>query len=121
MTCHTTNILVDGHIVVIEYDDQRLTACTGIVERLIRHTAGQRTVTDNGDDMILFTSNRACVRHTQRDRYRTGGMTGDARVCRALVRLHKAAKSPVHTQSIKCFFSSGQNFMNIALMTNIIN
>ena len=107
MACHTTDVLVDGHIIVIEYDDQRLAACTGIVERLIRHAAGQRTVTDNGDDMILLTPNGARVRHAQRDRYRTGGMTGDARVCRALVRLHKAAKSPVHAQSIKCFFSSG--------------
>ena len=98
MAAQTADILRDRHIVVVQDDEQRLARRAGIRERLIRHTAGQRAVTDDRDNVVFLVFERARVRHAERDRNRVRGVARDTRVGNALLRLHEAGEAAVLPQ-----------------------
>ena len=98
MTAQAADILRDRHIVVVQNDEQRLARRAGIRKRLIRHAAGQRAVADDRDNVVFLVSERARVRHAERDRNRVRGVARDARVGNALLRLHEARKAAVLPQ-----------------------
>ena len=53
LVVHTTVVLGDGHLVVVEDDDKVAVQLTGNVQTLKRLTAGHGAVADNGDDVLL--------------------------------------------------------------------
>ena len=121
MAAKSADILGDRHIVVVEHHEQRLPRGAGAAQRLIRHAAGQRTVADDRDNVVFLVFNRACMRHAERHRNRIRGMSRDARVGDALLRLHKAAQTAVLAQRVKAVAPTGQDFVDIALMTYIVD
>ena len=62
---HGTDIGVDGHLVVVEDDDELRAKVAGVVERLERLAARQRTVADDGDDLVLLPSGIAREGHAE--------------------------------------------------------
>lgn len=87
MGWHGSHIGADGHAVVIENHDQRFPRGSGIVEALVGKSAGQGTVSDQGQDAVMALLQSAGPGHTQRHGDRIGGVSGDKRVMDALVRL----------------------------------
>ena len=51
-----TDIRRDGHLVVVEDDDEILVEMAGVIQCLKGHACGHRTVADHGDGAILFFS-----------------------------------------------------------------
>ena len=87
---HAADVFVDGHAVVVEHDDHRLAALPGIRQALVCQTAGQGTVADEGNDVIVCACERARPGHAQRDGDRRGGVAGHKRIVHALIRLREA-------------------------------
>ena len=121
MAAESADILGDRHIVVVEHHEQRLPRGAGAAQRLICHAAGQRTVADDRDNVVFLVFNRACMRHAERHRNRIRGMSRDARVGDALLRLHKAAQTAVLPQRVKAVAPTGQDLVDITLMTYIVD
>ena len=61
------------------------------------------------------------MRHAERHRNRIRGMSRDARVGDALLRLHKAAQTAVLPQRVKAVAPTGQDLVDITLMTYIVD
>lgn len=122
MAAESADILGDRHIVVVEHHEQRLPRGAGAVQRLIGHAAGQRAVADDCDNVVLLVFKRTCMRHAKRHRNRVRGMSRDAQgVGDALLRLHKAAQTAVLPQRVKAVAPTGQDLVDIALMTYIVD
>ena len=51
---HCPHVGIDGHAVVVEDDDQRLSAGAGVVQPLIGQPAGEGTVPDQGQDAVVL-------------------------------------------------------------------
>ena len=69
------DILRDGHLVVVEDDDQVLFEMPGLVEGFEGHAAGQGAVADNGNGLIFRARQISRGRHAQarpRWRWRSG-------------------------------------------------
>ena len=64
--CHSADIGVYGHSVVIKDNDHRLIASADIGKSLISKTASKRTVSDDGDNIVFFIFKRPCPRHSER-------------------------------------------------------
>ena len=117
--CHTADVFVDGHTVIIEHDDHRLAALPGIRQALVCQAAGQCAVTDEGDDVIVRPRERTRPGHAQRDGDRRGGVAGHKRIVHALIRLRKPGNAAELPQRGKRFAPSGQDLVHIALMTDV--
>ena len=121
MAAKSADIFGDRHIVVVEHHEQRLPRGAGAAQRLICHAAGQRTVANDRDNVVLLVFKRACMRHAERHRNRIRGMSRDARAGDALLRLHKAAQAAILPQRVKAVAPTGQDLVDIALMTYIVD
>ena len=66
MAADRAHVGCDGHAVVIQNDDHGLAGGSGIIQPLKAETAAQRTVTDQGDHVVVFMAHGACFRHAQR-------------------------------------------------------
>ena len=116
---HAADVFVDGHAVVVEHDDHRLAALPGIRQALVCQTAGQGTVADEGNDVIIRPRERARPGHAQRDGDRRGGVAGHKCIVHALVRLREAGDAAELPQRRKRFAPPGQDLVHIALMTDV--
>ena len=94
---------------------------TGIVQRFESHTAGHRSVTDNGYDIIVLALQVAGAGHAQCRRNRRTGMTGTESIMLAFAAFGEAGKTAVLAQRRKLLPASGNNFMDIGLMTYVKN
>ena len=65
MAAHCPDIWRDGHLIIIQDDDQRLAAVARVVERLVSHAAGERPVADDRDHVVFLVLERPGVRHPQ--------------------------------------------------------
>ena len=62
MAAESADILGDRHIVVVEHHEQRPRRGAGAAQRLICHAAGQCTVANDRDNVVLLVlSVRACA------------------------------------------------------------
>ena len=59
------DVLRDRHLVVVEHDDEPRAEMAGVVERLERHAAGHRAVTDDGDDPLVAAARVARLRQSR--------------------------------------------------------
>ena len=121
MPAQSADIPCDGHIIVVEHNEQRLARSPGAVQRLVGHAAGQRAVTDDCDNVVFLVLERAGVRHAERYRNRIRGVARDARVGDALLRLHEAAQAAVLAQRVEAVAPPGQNLVDIALVADIVD
>ena len=121
MLCHRADVRHNGHAVVIENHNQRFPAGTGVVQALIGQSPGQRTVSHQRNDIIVFPPQRSRTGHTKRNGDRIGGMAGNESVMHALAWFGKACKSIELSQRWKTLRSSSQKLMDVGLVTHIEN
>ena len=118
---HRTHVFGNRHFVIVEHDNHILMQHTGVVQRLKSHTAGHGAVADNSYDIIILTLQIAGAGHAQSSGNRCTGMTGTEGIMLAFAALREAGKAAVLTQRRKLLPASGNNFMDIGLMTYVEN
>ena len=91
----------NGHAVVIENHDHRLTGSAGIVQPLKAETAAQCAVTDQRQHIVVLMLHSTGPGHTQRHRHRVGGMSRHKSVMYALVGLGEPGDPSKLPQGIK--------------------
>ena len=118
---HCTNIFRDGHLVIVKHNNHLFTQVTSIVQCFESHTTGHGTVTNDSYNIVVLTFYIASHSHTKSCRNRSAGMTYAKSIVFAFATLRKTGKPTILTQGVEQFASTGNNFMNVSLMTNIIN
>ena len=63
MTIEPTDILVDRHIVIVQYDQQVVGVRRGIVQPFECHTATHSAVSNEGDDTSTLILESCCYSH----------------------------------------------------------
>ena len=119
--CHTANIAVYRHAVVIKDNDNRLIASSDICKPLIGQSARECTVANHGNNIVFFffQCSRPC--HSERERDGIRCVTCDERIIRRLIWFWEARYAAVAAQGIKAIPAAGDDFMSIALMPDIEN
>ena len=113
--------LADGHFIVIENDYHRFPAHGKVVEGLINHAAGGRTVSHQGNHIVIFPQEGTGPGHAKRNGNGTGSVTGHKGIRHTLRRLGESGNPPELPQTVKTRLASRQQLMNIRLMTHIKN
>src|SRR5207253_11405902 len=75
----------DGHLVVVEDDDEAAVGVAGVVEGLEGHAAGHRAVADHGHDVVVLPLEVPRHGHTVGGGDGGGGVPSAERVVDALV------------------------------------
>ena len=91
----------------------------GIAEAFICQPAGERTVPQKGDDVMLLLKQRSGPGHTQSHRNRIGRVACHEGIRLALPRSWKPGKAAELAERPHFIFSSCQYFMYVALMPYI--
>ena len=119
--CDAADITGNGHLVVVEDDDEIGPERTGIVQRLIRFAAGKRAVSDHGNDFIVFPFEISCAYQTEPCRKAGRRMSGIEGIIGRFIGLWKARHAAEFAEMIKAVHSAGQQFPGIALMADVKN
>ncbi len=119
VTRERTHIGSDGHLVVVQQDDEARAEMPRVIERLEGHAAGERAVADDRHDRLVPTAKVACGGEAERDRYGVARVAGVVDVVGALRPLRKAAHAPVRPQRIEAAAASGQQFVDVGLVTHV--
>lgn len=91
---YRAHIPVDGHPIVVQNDQQLLSALSSVGQSLIGQTAGEGPVADEGGHLVILAQGGPCLDHANRHRHRIGGVSGNERVVDALPGLGKRAIPP---------------------------
>ena len=106
----------DGHLVVVQNHDHPRLALARVVERLVAHAAGQRTVADEGDHAVVRMHHVPRARHAQRRRDRAGGVSGHEGVVDTLVCVREAAESTLLAQRAELLVPAGEHLVHVTLV-----
>ena len=115
----TAVILCDGHIVVVDKDDQVSVQLCRIVECFERFAAAERTVADDSNHVAVLTLEVATLGQTAGQTDRGGGVTDGEMVVLALVRVAVAGNIVVVLLVEKGVLAAGQHLVRIGLVGNI--
>ena len=118
---HRAHVFGNRHFVIVEHNNHIFMQHTGVIQRLKSHAASHGAVADNGYDIIILTLQVAGAGHAQCRRNRRTGMTGTEGIVLAFAALREAGKTAVLAQRRKLLPASGNNFMDIGLMTYVEN
>ena len=118
---HRAHVFGNRHFVIVEHNNHILMQHTGIVQRFESHTAGHGAVTDDSYNIIILSLQVAGAGHAKRCRNRRTGMTGTEGIVLAFAALRETGKTAVLAQRRKLLPASGNNFMDIGLMTYVEN
>ena len=116
---HTAYILGDRHAVVIEDDQQLLAALSGVGQPLVGQPAGEGTVPDQGQHLIVLPQLGPGPGHAQSHGHGVGGVSGHKGVVDALAGLGKAGDAAELPQMGHLLPPSGEDLMHIALVAHI--
>ena len=119
MPGHTAHIGVNGHGIIIQNNDHRLFAHSRIVQAFVGHAAGGSTVAQHGNYLMILIQEGSCPGHTQRNGHRAGCMTGNECIGITFHRLRETGHTAKLTQMVKIRLASGQDLMDIRLVTHI--
>ena len=112
-------VLGDGHIIVVDKDDEVAVQLGRIVERLERFAAAERTVADDGYHIAVLALEVAALRQTARKAHRGGGVADDEVVVLALVRIAVTGNVVVVLLVQECILTAGQHLVRIGLVGNV--
>ena len=115
----TAMILRDGHIVVVDEDDQVAVQFCRIVERFQCFTAAERAVTDDSNHVAVLAIEVAALGQTAGQTDRGGGVTDGEMVVLALVRAAVAGNVVVVLLVEKSVLAAGQHLVRVGLVGNI--
>ena len=117
---HSTNVFRDGHLIIVKHYNHTLTQVTCIVQGFESHTTGHGTVADDCYNIVVLTFYISGNSHTKSCRNRSTGMTYTKSVVFAFTTFREAGKTTVLTQGVEHIASTGNNLMNVGLVTNVI-
>ncbi len=109
----------NGHLVVVQDDDQRQLLVAHIVQRLEGHAACQRRIPDEGHYLLVGALQLARLRQTRRNGQRVGGMAGVVHVIGALMGLGEAGDAPVGAQGLERLPAPGEQLVGVGLMPHV--
>ncbi len=115
----SAHIRADGHAVVVEHDDKICVQLGGIVDRLQRHAAGERAVSDNRHNRIIASLKVPRLHQAQPGGDGGGAVPGIEGIARTLLPLRKSAQPPVLPERVKLILAPGENFVRVGLMPHI--
>ena len=116
---HTTHIAGNGHPVIVEDDQQLLTALPGVGQSLIGQTAGEGSVSDQSEHLVVLSQSSTGLSHAQRHRHRVGGVPGNECVVYALIWLRESGNAAVLPQGRHLLPASGEHLVQITLVSHI--
>ena len=113
--------MVDGHIVVVENDEQVVGVGRGIIQSLEGQSARDGGVADDGNHfaLFLFVFELCGDGHAQSGRYGVGGVSGDEGVVFALGRVGESAQSVQFANGVELFAATGENLVSVGLVPHV--
>ena len=114
-----THVLVDGHLVVVEDDEQVVGVRRGVVQALEGHAAADRGIADHGHHLPLVALQLVGHSHAQGSRNAVRGMSRRERVVLALLRGGESAQAAQLAQRVELVAPSGQDLVRIGLMSHV--
>ncbi len=121
---HRADVRGDRHLVVVEDDDQRVIEIPGIVERLVRHAAGQRAVADHGDRVSTILPVRLALlsdAHPERGGDRGGCVPGAEGVVLALLTAEEAGHAAFLAQGAEPVLAARHHLVRVRLVPDVPN
>ena len=109
----------DGHLVVVQDDDERQLLVAHVVQRLEGHAASERRVADEGHHLLVGALQLTRLRETRGDGKRVGRVTRRVRVVRALRWLGEAGKAAVGAQCFERLAPAGEQFVGVGLVPHV--
>ena len=109
----------DGHVVVVENDDQARVLGTRIVHRLVGHAGGHGAVADHRDDVVVAPLEIPRDGHAEPRGNRRRGVRSAEGVVFALGALGEAGQTAALAQGADAVPPTRQNLVRIALMADI--
>ena len=108
-----------GTAVVVHHDDDRQLGDGDVVQCLPAHAAGERTVTDDGDDRTMFAADRECLREPIGVREGRRCMRILDPVMRALRAIRVTGNATRLPQGGHPLRAPGQDLVHVGLMTDV--
>ena len=119
MTIEPTDILVDRHIVIIQYDQQVVGVRRGIVQPFECHTTTHSAVSNEGHDTATLILEGCGYGHTQRCRYGIRRMPGSKGVVLTLRGNRKASQPSPSTQRVEVTTTSCEDLVYVGLVPDV--
>ena len=119
MTIEPTDIFVDRHVVVVQYDQQVVGVGGGIVQPFECHAATHSTVPDEGDDTPILILESSCYSHAQCCRYGVGRMPSSKGVVFTLRGDGEASQPAPSTQRVEVTTTSCEDLVYVGLMPDV--
>ena len=121
MPVHSAHIVRNGHIVIVEHNDQRLFALPRIVKRLETESACQCAVAQYGNHAALSAEHAFGAQNAERCGNRSARMARSKSIMWTFRTLRKAADPVFLAEFIEFGRTAGQDLMHIGLMPHIKN
>ena len=109
----------DGHVVVVEDDDQPVLVGAGIVHGLIGHARAHRAVADHRDHIVVAALEVARHRHADAGRDRGRGMGRAERIIFAFAALGETGKPAALAQGAHARAAAGEDLVGIGLVADV--
>ena len=109
----------DGHLVVVQDDDERQLLVAHVVQRLEGHAASERRVADEGHHLLVGALQLTRLRETRGDGKRVGRVTRRVHVVRALRWLGEAGKAAVGAQCFERLAPAGEQLVGVGLVPHV--
>src|SRR5262249_35145307 len=114
-----THVLRNGHVVVVEHDEQIGRQRSGVVQGLERQAGRDRAIADHGHHAAALTSLRGRHGHAERSADRGARMTDTERVVLALCARRKGCKPTGLLDRVKLLASPREHLVWISLVAYI--
>ena len=116
---NAAHIFRNGHVVVIQNDDEIGFQPCRVVQRLICHSSGQGAVSDHGNHRVVLPLQVPGLHQTESRRNGSGAVARIKAVAVAFLSLGEAAHAAVFSQRLKAVPPSGQKLVGIGLVPHI--
>ena len=113
------DVLADRHLVVVEDDQHVRIEVAAVMQRFVRHAAGEAAVADDGDDLALVAFALRGERHAERGGDRGRGMTHAESVVRAFFAFRERREAILFLDRGDLVAAAGQDLVRIALMADV--
>ena len=119
MTIEPTDILVDRHIVIVQYDQQVVGVGRGIVQPFECHATAHSTVSNEGNDTPILILESSCYSHAQCCRYGVGSMPRRKGVVLTLRGDGEASQPAPGTQRVEVTTTSCEDLVYVGLVPDV--
>ena len=119
MFVDSSDILVDGYVVVVDYDKQVAFADAGIVQPFESQPSRKRSIPYEGYGLCPGPSELCRLRQPECGGYGCGGMSCPEDIISAFLPAREAADAIFHTVFLEKLFPPGKYLVRVCLMSHI--